>query len=78
MEKKVFSWHDDSPDAGHPDCICDLCGKQITEEQAPVVRIPESYNILWDDPDNQGRETRFHTECWFKIVDKEEAYTWES
>ncbi len=29
----------DSPDAGDQDCLCSRCGKIITEDEAPAIRM---------------------------------------
>lgn len=46
-------WFDDSPDAGDPACICSWCGEQITEVQAPAIRVTTN-----------NLEARFHGGCW--------------
>ena len=50
----TIRWFKDSPDAGHPDCLCSWCGKVIPAADAPVIRM---FN---DDTDE---EARFHRRC---------------
>lgn len=52
-------WFKDSPDAGDPSCICSWCGKQITEEQAPAVRMFDS---------DANTEARFHHGCYMAAM----------
>ncbi len=43
----------DSPDAGDPDCRCSRCGKLITEDEAPAIRMVV-----------EGKyEYRYHARC---------------
>lgn len=57
---KVFY---DSPDVGHPDCLCSRCGKPIPQEQSPIVRAwPTEPGDQGFDPDaKHGTEFRY---CW--------------
>lgn len=43
-----------SPDAGHPHCLCSRCGKKIEEWHAPCLRA-------W--PESGKSEYRFHWGC---------------
>lgn len=47
-----------SPDAGHPDCICSRCGEPIGEEVIPI-------RVFTDD----NREYRYHPDCVGLAVD---------
>jgi hypothetical protein len=49
-----------SPDAGEKDCICSRCLKQITEEQAPVIRCWQTDEQTGE---MNGTEYRFHISC---------------
>lgn len=49
-----LTWFSDSPDGGHPKCICSVCMKPIGEEQEPIVRLFRK---------EQNQEARFCTEC---------------
>lgn len=62
--KHQIKRHTDSPDAGHPDCICDLCGKPITWEDAPALRIFFEGNT----------ESRFHTQCGIPVLGNMDKY----
>lgn len=44
----------DSPDAGHPKCLCSRCGKRIEEWHSPCLRAM---------PENENAEYRFHWGC---------------
>lgn len=55
----------DSPDAGHPACLCSRCGKQIREADSPVIRawptMPTDYGY---DPAAPGNtEFRYCRQC---------------
>lgn len=52
---------DDSPDAGHSDCLCSWCGQLIPIQDAPPLRFFED-----EDEGKTGREARFHPDCWNK------------
>ena len=43
---------DNSPDVGHPDCLCSRCGQLIREEELSIRCIREP-----------GKEYRFHPRC---------------
>ncbi|QHV99247.1 hypothetical protein [Spirosoma endbachense] len=43
----------DSPDAGHPQCLCSRCGKKLEEWHHPIRAWPEKQNA----------EYRFHLAC---------------
>jgi hypothetical protein len=43
---------DDSPDAGHPDCLCSRCGNLIDEKTLAIRAWPEG-----------GKEYRYHPAC---------------
>ena len=49
-----FIWFTDSPDVGDPACLCSLCEKLITEDDAPAIRLFDT---------NTNREARFHMRC---------------
>ncbi|KKM68175.1 hypothetical protein LCGC14_1463490 [marine sediment metagenome] len=51
---KTLTWFYDSPDTGHPDCKCSLCGLMIDE--VPIR--------VFDPP--RDREMRFHMKCAIK------------
>lgn len=51
---KQIAWFADSPDAGHPTCICSWCGAGIGEHDAPPIRIVDS---------DAHTEARFHRRC---------------
>lgn len=52
----VIKWFFDSPDAGNPDCICSFCGRPISDEQGPAVRLFDTDTKM---------EARFHMDnCW--------------
>lgn len=54
----VFTWFDNSPNAGDPLCTCSVCSRRISEEEAPVIRI-------WKD---RIWEARFHEKCFLILV----------
>ena len=39
-----LAWFDDSPDTGHPDCICSYCGRVIGEDEVPVRMFKHAEN----------------------------------
>ena len=45
----------DSPDAGHPDCICSRCGQPIPEDQCPL-------RVFMDE--GRAGEYRFCESCF--------------
>ena len=47
---KLFA---DSPDAGHPDCLCSRCGLRIYDDEIPIRFFAEN-----------DLEYRFHHECY--------------
>jgi hypothetical protein len=52
---RTLTWWVDSPDAGHPECLCSWCANVISDEDVPPIR-------LFDD--ESGMEARFHIDCW--------------
>lgn len=55
ISEKKLTWFDDSPDSGHPDCLCSLCGKVI-----------EDFAIrMWNEKD-KSKEIRLHVSCFNK------------
>lgn len=52
--KPIAIWFTESPDTGHPDCICTLCWKPIGEGVVPIR--------LWNQDTNY--EARFHIDCY--------------
>lgn len=53
-QTKQITWFSDSPDCGHPSCICSWCGTGIGEHDAPAIRLFDS---------DTNREARFHLFC---------------
>ena len=53
-------WHDISPDAGDPLCVCSFmdCRELIKENEVPMRIYGLGKPIL---------EARFHTQCWNEI-----------
>lgn len=51
---QTITWFADSPDAGHPSCICSWCGTGIGEHDAPPIRLLH---------DTENKEARFHRRC---------------
>jgi len=47
----------DSPDVGHPACVCSRCGMPITEEDAERA-VPIR---VW--PEDMSGEYRYHPRC---------------
>lgn len=54
-------WFEDSPDAGHPDCICSVCRKQINDDDNPLRIYEDKF------------EARFHNDC-FKRVQQAQGF----
>lgn len=52
-------WFKDSPDAGHPDCICSICRRQI----------PNAENCfrMWEEEEGDTLEARFHEHCFEEV-----------
>jgi hypothetical protein len=46
-------WFSNSPDAGHPDCLCSWCGKPIPEGTVPLRVFDRTTEM----------EARFHNKC---------------
>jgi len=44
----------ESPDAGHPDCLCSRCGKAIQEGEVPIRMFIDG---------DKGGEYRYHFLC---------------
>ena len=59
----------DSPDAGHPNCICSRCRKKIPEKDAPIIRAwPDEPGDYGFDPSaKNGTEFRYCRECSEKM-----------
>lgn len=49
-----------SPDAGHPLCLCSKCGKHIDEDEVPIRCWSEKADI----------EYRWHVECFQELIDE--------
>jgi hypothetical protein len=52
-------WFKDSPDAGHPDCICSICRRQIHD--------PENVLRMWNGQGEEMVEARFHEHCFDEV-----------
>lgn len=50
------TWFSSSPDVGTPECICSYCGKQIPEEDAPILRVFRGEGEVTE-------EARFCSDC---------------
>jgi len=63
-----LAWFEDSPDAGHPDCICSYCGFLIDEDDFPfrLFRKSEPTN-----PNSKTLEARLHRHCFEMSLKKE-------
>jgi hypothetical protein len=61
----ALTWFDDSPDFGHPDCRCSVCGDQIPEieeEEQPALFGLRLYRE--QNPGHpHGQEARFCVDC---------------
>jgi hypothetical protein len=53
----------DSPDAGHPKCLCSRCGKRIGEDIVPVRAFPE----------DGACEYRYHPACVGMAEDEDDC-----
>lgn len=61
-------WFDDSPDFGHPDCLCSVCGDPIPdpfegEGYDPSIVVPLRLLKDADAEYPSGLEARFCTDC---------------
>ena len=57
-------WFAESPDTGHPDCICSLCREVIDQEEMPLRLFARASSA---DPES-ALEARFHMACAEKAV----------
>lgn len=47
-----------SPNAGHPQCLCSKCGNLIDEDEGPIRCWSEKFDI----------EYRWHHECFQELI----------
>lgn len=62
---QTMTWFDDSPDYGHPECLCSICGEQIEqdgEDQDPS-RFPLRLYRAPSEEHPHGQEARFCPDC---------------
>ncbi len=52
-------WFAESPDTGHPDCICSLCREVIDQEEMPLRLFARAENADLES----ALEARFHMAC---------------
>lgn len=60
-----LTWFDDSPDYGHPDCRCSVCGDQIPEIEADDVGQVALFplRLYREVSASHGQEARFCVDC---------------
>lgn len=57
----LLQWFKDSPDTGHPSCICSYCSKPIAEGEMPL-------RVFRPTPDKRREELRFHMDCASLVI----------
>jgi len=63
---KVFF---DSPDTGHPECLCSRCGKLIPENEMAIRAWPSEPGDYGYDPNaSAGTEFRYHFGCLPEVL----------
>lgn len=60
-----LQWFKESPDAGHPLCLCSFCGKQIVEHDDADECEATMPIRMWD---GTNREMRFHASPCFEML----------
>lgn len=56
-----LTWFKDSPDAGHPKCICSYCQELIGDGEVPL-------RVFRDANDGRGEEVRLHMKCAGEVI----------
>jgi hypothetical protein len=70
--ERTVVWFDDSPDAGHPLCVCSWCGERILAPDG--AEDPEDVLYELDDANPPVRiwkgnqEARFHQACYAPAI----------
>jgi hypothetical protein len=73
-EQRTIKWFSDSPDAGHPDCVCSWCGEWILVPDDCEDPDDILYELSDDNPpirmwNVKNQEARFHTSCYAPAIE---------
>lgn len=62
--KQTDKFFYNSPDTGHPECLCSRCGKLIEEDEIPIRCWPTAPGDFGFDPNAKGgTEFRYCEQC---------------
>ncbi len=59
---EIITWFDQSPDAGHPTCVCSFADCEMKGE--PFHEASEPVRVFKDGGDEPTLEARFHVDCF--------------